>query len=143
MTDVPPLISTRKSDVSDRVPSVVLLSGGLDSAANLAFCVKRDQAVLALTCRYGQRAADREARAAARLCEIYSVRHEVIDLPWLGKLGGSSLTDSYAEMPEFRSDELDDAGLTRASAKSVWVPNRNGVLINIASAYAERMGARR
>jgi 7-cyano-7-deazaguanine synthase len=126
-----------------RVKSVILLSGGLDSAANLAFCRQLDEPLLALTARYGQRAADRECEAARRLCRFFDVPHEIIDLPWLGKLGGSSLTDPKAQIPSLRRDELDDASATVSSAKSVWVPNRNGVLINVAAAFAERSGAKR
>jgi len=33
--------------------------------------------------------------------------------------------------------------VTEKSAKSVWVPNRNGILINAAAAYAEKLGAHR
>ena len=123
--------------------SVVLLSGGLDSAANLAFCRAQDDPVLALTARYGQRAADAEVRAARALAETYGVRHEVVDLTWLGALGGSALTQEAAAMPELRPDQLDERAATEKSAKAVWVPNRNGVLINVAAAYAERLGATR
>jgi 7-cyano-7-deazaguanine synthase len=118
--------------------SVLLLSGGLDSAANLAFCRERDEAVLALTVRYGQHAADAEVTAAARLCQQYGVRHEVVSIEWLGAMGGSALTESSVEVPQFRSTELDLEAKTRKSARAVWVPNRNGVLINLAAAYAER-----
>ncbi|MGZ3687939.1 MAG: 7-cyano-7-deazaguanine synthase QueC [Bdellovibrionota bacterium] len=122
--------------------SVVLLSGGLDSAANLALCREKDEPVLALTARYGQRAAEREAHAAAALCRHYDVRHEIVDLSWLGALGGSSLTSTQA-MPELTRSELDERAVTEKSAKAVWVPNRNGVLINVGAAYAERLGAER
>ena len=123
--------------------SVVLLSGGLDSAANLAFCAVQDEPVLALTCAYGQRAQFREIEAARKLAAFYGVAHEVVSIPWLGSLGGSSLTDAGQKIPELRASELDDRSVTEESAKSVWVPNRNGVLINIAAAFAEKRGAAR
>jgi 7-cyano-7-deazaguanine synthase len=121
--------------------SVILLSGGLDSAANLALCSESDEPVLALTIRYGQRAADREVAAARALCEYYGVRHEILGLEWLGALGGSSLTESSKALPSIDPGLLDDLATIRTTAKSVWVPNRNGVLINVAAAYAERLGA--
>lgn len=123
--------------------SVILLSGGLDSAANLALCAERDEPVLALTANYGQRAYEPELRAARALCSYYGVKHEQVELAWLGALGGSSLTSRALEMPDVATALLDDDFATRASAKAVWVPNRNGVLINVAAAYAERVGATR
>ena len=122
-------------------PCVALLSGGLDSAANLAFCDFEKKSVLALTINYGQRAAARELKAAQSLCEYYGVEHRVVDLPWLGVLGGNSLTDDSRVMPEHSRAQLDEPAATRKSADAVWVPNRNGVLIHVAGAYAERRGA--
>jgi 7-cyano-7-deazaguanine synthase len=126
-----------------RQPSVILLSGGLDSAANLAFAHEHDDPVLALTIRYGQRAADPEVRAARDLCAYYGIPHQVMDLSWLGALGGSSLTQSSLSVPELKTSELDDLSVIQNTAKSVWVPNRNGVFINVAAAWAERRGAKR
>jgi len=124
-------------------PSVILLSGGLDSAANLALCHFHDQPLLALTCDYGQQAARREIEAAGRLARHFGVPHQVVELKWLGALGGSSLTEISQDLPEPGADQLDDPAVTGDSARAVWVPNRNGVLINVASAFAERLGAER
>ncbi|MGK5083132.1 7-cyano-7-deazaguanine synthase QueC [Bdellovibrionota bacterium FG-1] len=126
-----------------RTLSVVLLSGGLDSAANLAFCREADEPVLALTADYGQRAFEPELRAAQAFCDYYGVPHARVDLRWLGQLGGSSLTSAAQEVPKLLTSLLDDRSTTEASARAVWVPNRNGVLINVAAAYAERLAATR
>ncbi len=123
--------------------SLVLLSGGLDSAANLALCVARDEAVLALTFDYGQKAAKREIQAARDFCRYYSVKHQEVEISWLGKLGGNSLTDVSQAVPTLRADCLDDLAVTRGTAQQVWVPNRNGVLLNCAAAFAERLGVSR
>jgi 7-cyano-7-deazaguanine synthase len=122
---------------------VILLSGGLDSAANLALCRASDDPILALTVRYGQKASDQEVRAARQLAHHYDVRHEVIDLEWLGALGGSSLTDAGMQIPNLKTSELDNRQVTELSAKSVWVPNRNGLFIQVAAAFAERFNADR
>lgn len=121
--------------------SVVLLSGGLDSAANLAICADRDEPILALTCDYGQRAAASEIQAARTLCAYYGVSHETVSLKWLGQLGGSSLTESSRPIPRLEVSQLDDLSIISGSAQAVWVPNRNGVFIQVAAAYAERLGA--
>lgn len=123
--------------------SVVLLSGGLDSSANLALAVERDSVVLALTADYGQRAFSRELEAAREFARYYGVRHEVVDLRWLGRLGGSALTEASRAMPSPGSSQLDDRAICEESARAVWVPNRNGVFLNVAAAWAERMGAAR
>jgi 7-cyano-7-deazaguanine synthase len=136
-------MSASSKGMDRRHKSVILLSGGLDSAANLAFCHEQDEPVLALTANYGQRAFEPEQKAARALCEYYQLPHETLDLRWLGALGGSSLTSRLQDVPQVATALLDDAATTQASAKSVWVPNRNGVLINVAAAYAERMGAER
>ena len=118
-----------------RKRSVVLLSGGLDSSVNLASCVQEDEPVLALTAYYGQRSAEREIDAARKICHYYNVSHEVVELRWLGQLGGNALTDFTKEIPI--SQNLDDVSTTQKTARQVWVPNRNGILINMAAAYAE------
>ena len=128
---------------SSPVSSVVLLSGGLDSSANLAFACARDRVSLALHVDYGQRAEASEWKAAKKLAEYYGVKLEKLDLRWLGALGGSSLTETSREIPTLEHAELDTLPKIRETAKAVWVPNRNGVLIQAAAAYAERMGAKR
>ena len=124
---------------NSRRRSLILLSGGLDSSANLAFADYFDTPALALTVDYGQRAAQAELRASAEFAKYYGVPHRILDLKWLGELGGSALTSSTMAMPQLATDQLDDAKTTQASAKQVWVPNRNGLLINAAAAIAESM----
>lgn len=125
--------------IGSRKRSLILLSGGLDSAANLAFCREYDDPVLAVTVRYGQKAQDKEVSAARKLCEVYGVEHRVLDLQWLGELGGSSLTSNQTSVPKVATRDLDDREVTEKSAQSVWVPNRNGILINVAAAIAESL----
>jgi 7-cyano-7-deazaguanine synthase len=132
-----------KKGVEEKTLSIILLSGGLDSSANLAIAAARDTVVLALHFDYGQRAAVREWTASQAIAEYYGVKVERVALPWLGALGGSSLTDKSRDVPELRTNELDTLSKIQESAKSVWVPNRNGVLLNVAAAYAERFRAKR
>lgn len=120
-----------------RRKSIILLSGGLDSSANLAFTDYFDEPTLALTIDYGQKAAPAEIKAAAKMAKYYGVEHQVLDLKWLGALGGSALTSASMVVPQLKTSELDNEVVTKDSAKQVWVPNRNGVLINVAAAIAE------
>lgn len=124
-----------------RRKSVILLSGGLDSSANLAFAEHFDEPVLALTFDYGQRAVQREIEAASQFCRYYGLKHQVLDLRWLGALGGSALTSTSIAVPKMDAGELDNLKVATETARQVWVPNRNGVLINAAAAIAESLGA--
>jgi len=122
---------------------VVLLSGGLDSTVNLALARAEGVVGLALTFDYGQRAARNEAAASRTICRVVGVRHKVVRLPWLGRIKGSALTDRSIRVPRPSVDELEDPAATRGSAAAVWVPNRNGVFVNVAAAYAEGLGCNR
>jgi 7-cyano-7-deazaguanine synthase len=120
--------------------AVALLSGGLDSVV-ATWAAQRTHAIaLALTADYGQRAAQREAQAAGAVARLLGCPHVILDLRWLGALGGNALTDHAQAIPQLATDQLDDAAVTVESARSVWVPNRNGVLLNAAGAYADAWG---
>lgn len=114
---------------------VAILSGGLDSTVSLAVAVRKMDVVLALTFDYGQRAARREREAAARIARRAGVPHRVIRIPWLAGLTRTALVNRKAALPRHEMSER--------SAKAVWVPNRNGVFIEIAAAHAESLGATR
>ena len=117
--------------------AVALLSGGLDSVVSTALAAQEGEVALALTCDYGQRSAAAEIRAAARVCEALGVPHEVVELPWLGRLTAAPLVDQAAALPQPGSDALDDPEQAADLARALWVPNRNGVLVSIGAAYAE------
>lgn len=120
--------------------AVVLLSGGLDSALNLAIAARAGRAKLALNIRYGQRAESAENRAAGTLAAHYGVRFETVDLSWLGKVNPTSLTRSEHTLPQPGLDQLDEMTVVNPSMKAVWVANRNGLFLNAAAAYAEAIG---
>jgi 7-cyano-7-deazaguanine synthase len=122
--------------------AVVLLSGGLDSAVNLKLAQNETGVALALTFDYGQRAARREGAAAALMCRQLGVAHQLISLPWLAEICGTALVNEQAPMPRLRPEELDEHRVESGeTAAAVWVPNRNGVFVNIGAAFAESLGA--
>lgn len=121
--------------------AVVLLSAGLDSSVNLYWSIKDYDVVLALTFDYGQRAAKKEIECSKNICSKLKINHEVVNLNFIGQLGGSSLTDLRQDVPVGSQVAIDDLGASKKSAKSVWVPNRNGVFLNVAAAYAESLQA--
>jgi len=121
--------------------SILLLSAGLDSAVNLKCALDKSDVSAALTFDYSQRAAAREIQAAAVMCKRFAVRHEVIALPWLGGITQTALVNRSETVPSPDPDRLDDSRQARDTAEAVWVPNRNGVFLSVAAAWAEALGA--
>jgi len=114
--------------------SVVLLSGGMDSATCLALASREAAPVHALTFAYGQRHA-RELRSAARLARrFHAAAHRVVPLP-LGALVRSSLTRARERLP--------DLPARPGTIPSTYVPARNTILLGIALGYAESHRLRR
>jgi 7-cyano-7-deazaguanine synthase len=115
---------------------VVLLSGGLDSAVTLAIARTECEAIHALTVRYGQRHAI-EVACAERIARAAAVaEHRILDVD-LSSWGGSSLTGD-GEIPKDRErpDLVPGIPVT-------YVPARNTVLLALALAWAEALGAER
>lgn len=107
---------------------VVVLSGGMDSATLLAHTIDKGRDPWALSVRYGQRHV-RELRAAAELCQHYAVRHTVVDLGGLRDvMKNSSQTDPTVAVPLGHYEE--------PSMKRTVVPNRNMILLAVATAHA-------
>ena len=108
-----------------RPRSIVLASGGLDSLVSLARATLERDVRLVLFFDYGQRARDSERTSAMSAANYYGLPFADVDIRWLESLapaGMRSTGDNEASL-----QTLDD----------VWIPNRNGVFVNIAAAYAE------
>jgi 7-cyano-7-deazaguanine synthase len=117
----------------------VLLSGGLDSVVAATMAAREMTLALALTADYGQRAAAAEIHAARQVAAFLAIPHEVVPLPWVGRIAGDALTSPTKALPQPAREDLDGAAAER-SAAAVWVPNRNGLLLNVAAGYAEALG---
>jgi len=111
--------------------SVVLLSGGLDSATVLAMALTAGRDVHALSFDYGQR--HRIELDAARAIAVKGgvAEHVVFSLD-LRVFGGSALTSSI-DVPK---DALDDGGIP-----VTYVPARNIIFLSLATGFAEVSGA--
>lgn len=107
---------------------IVLLSGGLDSLVSLG--LGGYGVSLALTFDYGQKSMKDEVETSKKICEYYGIEHKVIKLEWLKEITHTALVDDV-EIP----DKIDEN-----SAKNVWVPNRNGMFLNIAGCFADAEG---
>lgn len=111
--------------------AIVLLSGGLDSATVLAIARAAGFDCHALSLDYGQRHSAELAAAARVAASLGAVEHRVMRLG-LGELGGSALTDVSIAVPESPSDGI----------PVTYVPARNTVMLALALAWAEVLGAR-
>ncbi len=110
--------------------AVVLLSGGMDSAAVIAIAQEQGFAVHALSVRYGQRHTS-ELAAAARVAQALGVvAHKVVDVD-LRSIGGSALTDDAIDVPEAGGEGI----------PSTYVPARNTIMLSLALGWAEVLGA--
>lgn len=108
--------------------AVVLLSGGLDSATVLAIAIDEGFDCHALSVNYGQRHCS-ELIAAENIASASSTMLKTIDLD-LRTFGGSALTDNI-EVPE---EEGEGIPIT-------YVPARNTIMLSLALAWAEVLGA--
>ena len=117
---------------------VVLLSGGLDSTTALAVARSRGFDCHALTVRYGQ-LHEVELTAAARVAAALGASgHRIVEVG-LAALATSALTTAAIEVPKDRP--LAEIGAP-GDVPPTYVPARNTVLLALALAWAESLGAR-
>ena len=111
--------------------AVILLSGGLDSYTAGAVARELGFELYALTIKYGQRHA-REILAARKVAEALGARaHRELAVD-LASLGGSALLGD-GEVPK--------GGPVADSIPVTYVPARNTVMLSLALAWAEVLGA--
>ena len=114
--------------------SIILLSGGLDSVVSLVML--KEDVKLALLFDYGQKALNEEIKASKAIAKFYNIEQKIIKLDWLKEISTSSL-NTNEEIPELTKELLNDKAITENTSKSVWVPNRNALFINIAACFCE------
>jgi 7-cyano-7-deazaguanine synthase len=109
--------------------SVVLLSGGLDSATALSMAQAAGYDCRALCIDYGQRHAA-ELRAAERVARQRKTPLRTLKFD-LTQIGGSALTDPAIAVPETATTGI----------PVTYVPARNTIFLSLALGYAETLGA--
>ncbi len=114
--------------------AVCLLSGGMDSST-LAYQAKAEgYDILALHFTYGQRTAEKERECAERIARhLHASEFLDVNLDYLIRVGGSSLTDLSIPVSPHREDE--------SSVPRTYVPFRNANLLAVATSFAESRGA--
>ena len=104
---------------------VILLSGGLDSLVSLHIALKTIDVTLALCFNYGQKAYEEEYLAAKEISKHFKIELKTLELPFLAELTKNALTDDL-------NSSFDDFS-------SVWVPNRNGLFLNVAACFCDKL----
>jgi 7-cyano-7-deazaguanine synthase len=115
--------------------AVVLLSGGLDSSTCLAVACRQGFEVHALSVDYGQRHRGELRRARQIAALLGAAGHRVVKVD-LSAFGGSALTDRALAVPKGRARRQMARGIP-----VTYVPARNTVLLALALARAETLGA--
>lgn len=118
--------------------AVVLLSGGLDSSTALAVARDAGFTCHALTVRYGQLHEVELAAARRVAAALGAADHKVVEVD-LSPLATSALTTPGIAVPKDRS--LEEIGAP-GDVPSTYVPARNTVLLSLALAWAETLGAK-
>lgn len=111
--------------------AVVLLSGGLDSATCLASAVAQGFSAYCLSFDYGQRHRA-ELEAAQRVAQALGATAQRTLKLDLNQFGGSALTDFSLDVPT--------AGV-QPGIPITYVPARNTIMLSLALAWAEVLGA--
>lgn len=114
--------------------AVCLLSGGMDSATLVYYAHELGYQVSCLHFNYGQRTERKERISAHTIATLIGAEEFIeVDLNYLTRFGGSSLTDRSLTVDTFQED--------RTEIPNTYVPFRNANLLSIATSFAEARGA--
>ncbi|MBI4459692.1 MAG: 7-cyano-7-deazaguanine synthase QueC [Acidobacteria bacterium] len=134
-----------------RSKGIVLLSGGMDSCVTAAVAAKECE-VAALHVSYGQLTEARERRAFEEVTDYFGISERLlVDQSYLGRMGGSALTDSRIPLREADPSaplpstalETGRAGLEARDIPASYVPFRNAHFLAVAVSWAEVIGAQK
>lgn len=113
--------------------TVLILSGGMDSTVLLAKLKQEGHDISTLTFNYGSKHNHRENIAAAEIARRYGVENRLIKMAFVNELFKSDLLQSGGDVPEGHYED--------ASMKRTVVPFRNGIMLSIATGFAESIEA--
>ena len=107
--------------------AVIIYSGGMDSFTVLHKARQSGYKLHALSFNYGQKHS-KELDVAAKVCLQKGIPHKIIDITAINSLLGDSSLTTGIDIPEghYAEDNM----------KSTVVPNRNMILLSLATAYA-------
>jgi 7-cyano-7-deazaguanine synthase len=112
--------------------AVILVSGGLDSAAVLAMAKAKGYACYAVRFDYRQRHTAELDAAKSVAAAVGVEEHRIVAID-LSQFGGSALTDEAIDVPEANASE--------EAIPITYVPARNTVFLSLALAWSEVLDA--
>lgn len=116
---------------SSNQTAVVVLSGGQDSVTCLGWALARFKTIYAISFDYGQRHKV-ELECAAKVCEMFNVPHQIMDLSVLGKMVTTNLVGD---------GDVSQAHPHNKDLPASFVPCRNALMLTMAHGYAQELGA--
>ena len=139
MSEIRNLKSAIRNRKSPQSIAVVLLSGGMDSCVTAAVANAEGHQLALLHSSYGHLTEARERRAFEQIADHYGALRLLVDQHYLGRIGGSALTDASIPLRETDPDSLDASQEIPQS----YVPFRNAHFLAAAVSWAEVIGAGR
>lgn len=112
--------------------AVILLSGGMDSAVCASIAVDEGIDLYVLHVNYQQRTSEKECECAKALAKHFKAKDfKVISFSFLREIGGSGLIDERIALPTKETEGIPPS----------YVPFRNSIILSLATAWAEVIGA--
>ena len=114
--------------------AVCIISGGMDSALGATIAKNEGYEIIVVHFNYGQRTQAKEEASFYKISKaLGAIETYSIDLDFFKQIGASALTDPNLEVP---------TGGIEAGVPITYVPFRNGIFLSIATAIAEKHGAK-
>ena len=113
--------------------TIVLLSGGMDSVTALYWAHKNHKVTAGLSFIYGSKHNHREVPLARWHCQKLGIPHTCLDLDFIPGHFTSDLLISGGEVP--------DGHYAEQNMKRTVVPFRNGIMLAVATGFAESVHA--
>ncbi len=127
------VLATINKTKSADIPTLVILSGGMDSATCLAIAKLVSNKVEAVTFHYGQQHS-KEIKCAENLSDFYNIKLHKIDLGDLAQKFNTALArNSNIPIPDKATEGV----------PATYVPFRNTIMLSIACGLAEGNGFER
>ena len=122
--------------------AIIIFSGGLDSTTLLYYLLNKEYELEAISYDYGQKH-KKELDCAKEICKDLNIKHNIIDISFIGKHINSSLTQDDQEIPEghYESENMESTVVYHRNLMMMTIANAIGLSRGILDiAYAAHAG---